>query len=155
MNSPISTNDEVFLREAIQLAAEYSQRRDGGPFGAIVVREGTVLSRGWNQVTSANDPTAHAEISALRDAARTVGNYRLPGCDLYVTIEPCVMCAGAILHARIGRVVYGAADPKTGACGSVIDLFADSRLNHHASVTAGVRADECGQLLSQFFEARR
>ena len=148
------TNDHHWMNEALALAAAAGARGEV-PVGAVVVKDGAVVGRGSNAPIAERDPTAHAEISALRDAARTVGNYRLPGCDLYVTIEPCVMCAGAILHARIGRVVYGAADPKTGACGSVIDLFADSRLNHHASVTAGVRADECGQLLSQFFEARR
>ncbi len=100
-------------------------------------------------------PTAHAEIAALREAAHAVGNYRLPGCELFVTLEPCPMCAGAIIHARIARVVFGAGDPKTGACGSVVDLMGEPRLNHHAAVTRGVRAGECGRLLSEFFAARR
>lgn len=125
------------------------------PVGAIVVRDGVVVGRGGNAPIAANDPTAHAEIAALRDAANVVGNYRLPGCELYVTLEPCPMCAGAILHARIARLVFGASDPKTGACGSVVDLFAQSRLNHHATVTGGARAEECGSLLSEFFAARR
>jgi len=125
------------------------------PVGALVVRDGLVIGRGGNAPIAASDPTAHAEIAALREAGRALGNYRLPGCELYVTIEPCAMCAGAILHARIARVVFGARDPKTGACGSVIDLFAEPRLNHHAEVVAGVRAEACGALLSDFFAARR
>ena len=125
------------------------------PVGALVVRDGKVLGRGYNAPISQHDPTAHAEICALREASLASGNYRLPGCTLYVTLEPCAMCAGAMLHARIGRVVFGAADPKTGACGSVIDLFAESRLNHHATVTGGVLADESGRLLSEFFRERR
>jgi tRNA(adenine34) deaminase len=103
----------------------------------------------------ANDPTAHAEIRALRDAASALSNYRLPGCTLYVTLEPCVMCAGAIHHSRIARLVYGASDLKTGACGSVVDLFAEPKLNHHATVTSGVLADGCVELLKAFFAARR
>ena len=102
-----------------------------------------------------HDPTAHAEIMALRDAAARLGNYRLPGCELYVTLEPCVMCSGAIMHARIARVVFGARDPKTGVAGSVLDLFAEPRLNHHATIEGGVLADECGRMLSSFFAARR
>jgi len=125
------------------------------PVGALVVRDGLVIGRGGNAPIAASDPTAHAEIAALREAGRALGNYRLPGCELYVTIEPCAMCAGTILHARIARVVFGARDPKTGACGSVIDLFAEPRLNHHAEVVAGVRAEACGALLSDFFAARR
>lgn len=123
--------------------------------GAVVVRDGMVIGRGFNAPIACHDPTAHAEIQALRDAARNLGNYRLPGCELYVTIEPCAMCAGAILHARIARVVYGARDPKTGACGSIVDLFAEKRLNHHAEVRGGVLAEECGALLSRFFTGRR
>lgn len=123
--------------------------------GAVVVRDGMVIGRGFNAPITCHDPTAHAEIQALRDAARNLGNYRLPGCELYVTIEPCAMCAGAILHARIARVVFGARDPKTGACGSIVDLFAERRLNHHAEVRGGVLAEECGALLSRFFTGRR
>ena len=117
-----------------------TRRRQRGevPVGAVVVRDGVIVGRGGNAPVAANDPTAHAEIAALRDAARALGNYRLPDCDLYVTLEPCAMCAGAIMHARIRRLVFGASDPKTGACGSVVDLFADARLNHHATVIGGV-----------------
>ena len=142
------------MDEALQLAREAGARGEV-PVGAIVVRDGVVLGRGGNAPIAASDPTAHAELAALRDAARFVGNYRLPGCAMYVTLEPCPMCAGAIMHARIARLVFGASDPKTGACGSVVDLFAEARLNHHATVTRGIRADECGRLLSDFFAARR
>ncbi len=123
--------------------------------GAVIVKDGAIVGRGGNAPIALRDPTAHAEIAALRDAGRALGNYRLPGCELYVTIEPCAMCAGAILQARIARVVFGARDPKTGACGSVLDLFAEPRLNHHATVTGGVCAGECGTLLTRFFDARR
>jgi tRNA(adenine34) deaminase len=125
------------------------------PVGALVVLEGEVIGRGFNQPIGRNDPTAHAEIMALRAAATRLGNYRLPGCTLYVTLEPCAMCAGAIMHARVGRVVFGARDPKTGAAGSVVDLFAENRLNHHTAVAGGVLEAECGGLLSGFFAARR
>ncbi len=125
------------------------------PVGAVVVRDGEIVGRGFNQPIGRHDPTAHAEVMALRDAAARLGNYRLPGCTLYVTLEPCAMCIGAIFHARIGRVVFGATDPKTGAAGSVIDLFSEERLNHHAAIAGGVRAEECGALLSNFFAARR
>ena len=125
------------------------------PVGALVVLEGEVVGRGFNQPIGRHDPTAHAEIMALRDAATRLGNYRLPGCTLYVTLEPCAMCAGAIMHARIERVVFGARDPKTGAAGSVIDLFAESRLNHHTTIVGGVLGEACGSLLSGFFAARR
>jgi tRNA(adenine34) deaminase len=149
-----STGDERFMDEALGLARAAGERGEV-PVGSVVVLDGTIVGRGANAPVSSRDPTAHAEIAALRDAAAHVGNYRLPGATLYVTIEPCAMCAGAILHARIARVVFGAADPKTGACGSVVDLFAEPRLNHHASVVRGVRAAECGALLSAFFAARR
>lgn len=125
------------------------------PVGAVVTREGQIVGRGYNAPISTHDPSAHAEIQAMRAAAATLGNYRLTDCSLYVTLEPCAMCAGAIMHARINRLVYGAADPKTGACGSVVDLFAESRLNHHARVEGGLLAGECGALLSQFFRQRR
>lgn len=147
-------SDDDWMGDALALA-ESAGLRGEVPVGAVIVRNGEIVGRGGNAPIISRDPTAHAEIIALRDAASALGNYRLPGCDLYVTIEPCVMCAGAILHARIARVVYGAPDPKTGACGSVVDLFAEPRLNHHASVTAGVRATECAALLTRFFEARR
>lgn len=146
--------DEGFMAEALRLA------REGGalgevPVGAVVVKDGEIIGRGFNAPISRQDPTAHAEIIALRDAARLMGNYRLPGCELHVTLEPCVMCAGAIIHARIARVVFGAPDPKTGACGSVVDLFCEPRLNFHATVTGGMLAAECGALLTNFFAARR
>ena len=135
--------------------AQAARLRGEVPVGAVVVKDGAIVGRGGNGPIAANDPTAHAEIAALRDASQALSNYRLTGCDLYVTIEPCAMCAGAILQARIGRVVFGARDPKTGACGSVIDLFAEPRLNHHAQVTGGVLAGECGKLMSDFFNERR
>ncbi|HEY1328616.1 MAG TPA: tRNA adenosine(34) deaminase TadA [Casimicrobiaceae bacterium] len=150
----MSATIDHWMGEALALAREAAARGEV-PVGAVVVREGTIIGRGGNAPISASDPTAHAEIAALREAGRALGNYRMPGCELYVTIEPCPMCAGAILHARIARVVFGARDPKTGACGSVIDVFAEPRLNHHARVTGGVRADECGALLSDFFASRR
>ncbi len=125
------------------------------PVGAVVVKDGEIVGRGYNQPIGKHDPTAHAEVMALRDAAQRLGNYRLPGCTLYVTLEPCAMCSGAIMHARIGRVVFGATDPKTGVAGSVINLYTEARLNHHASIEGGLMAGECGSLLSSFFAARR
>lgn len=125
------------------------------PVGAVVVSDGRIIGRGYNRPISSSDPTAHAEIVALRDAAARLGNYRLIDCSLYVTLEPCVMCSGAIFHARIARLVYGARDPKTGAAGSVLDLYAEPRLNFHTEVTGGVCAEASGRLLSAFFAARR
>jgi tRNA(adenine34) deaminase len=125
------------------------------PVGAVVVRDGQVIATGFNQPIGNSDPTAHAEIQALRAAAELLGNYRLSHCALYVSLEPCAMCAGAMQHARIARLVYGASDPKTGACGSVVDLFAEPRLNHHTAVRGGVLADESGAMLSRFFAERR
>jgi len=151
---PEPANDDAWMDEALALARAAAARGEV-PVGAVVVRDGVVIGRGGNAPVATSDPTAHAELAALRDAAKYVGNYRLPGCEIYVTLEPCPMCAGAIMHARIARLVFGASDPKTGACGSVVDLFAEARLNHHATVTRGIRADECGRLLSEFFAARR
>jgi len=126
------------------------------PVGAVVFNaEKECIGKGYNRTITDSDPTAHAEIVALRRAATSSGNYRLPGATVYVTLEPCAMCLGAMLHARIARVVYGAPDPKTGACGGVIDLAAEPRLNHHTQVTGGVLAEECGDLLRQFFRSRR
>ncbi len=125
------------------------------PVGAVVIKDGTVIATGFNQPIGQCDPTAHAEIQAIRAAADWLGNYRLGDCTLYVTLEPCAMCAGAIQHARIGRLVYGASDPKTGACGSVIDLFAQARLNHHTRVRSGVLEQACASTLSRFFAERR
>src|SRR6185503_13042340 len=147
-------SDETFMREALALARQASEAGEV-PVGAVVVKGGAVIGRGHNRPVSDRDPTAHAEVMALRDAAERVGNYRLGDCELYVTLEPCVMCAGAIMHARISRVVYGAADPKSGACGSVVNLFADNRLNHHATVVGGVLTDAAGKLLQDFFSERR
>lgn len=147
-------NDSDFMGLALDLAREAGAAGEV-PVGAVVVMDGEVVGRGFNQPISGHDPTAHAEVMALRDAAAHVGNYRLPGCTLYVTLEPCAMCAGAMLHARVERVVFGARDPKTGAAGSVIDLFAEARLNHHAAIVGGVRAEDCGRLLSSFFAGRR
>jgi tRNA(adenine34) deaminase len=144
----------TFMREALGLAEE-AARNGEVPVGAVVVKDGQVIGRGWNRPISSADPTAHAEIVALREAASHLGNYRLTGCDLYVTLEPCAMCVGAMLHARVSRVVFGARDPKTGACGSVVDLPAVERLNHHAIFEGGVLAEECGALLKTFFAERR
>lgn len=146
--------DEGFMAEAVRLAREAGAMGEV-PVGAVVVKDGEIIGRGFNAPISSQDPTAHAEIVALREAARLTGNYRLPGCELYVTLEPCVMCSGAIIHARIARVVFGARDPKTGACGSVMNLFDQPRLNFHATVTDGVLAAECGALLTNFFAAKR
>jgi tRNA(adenine34) deaminase len=146
--------DLAFMREALAIARDAAARGEV-PVGAVIVRDGVIVGRGGNSPIAHNDPTAHAEIAALRDAGRAIGNYRLAGCTLYATLEPCAMCAGAIMHARISRLVFAAHDPKTGACGSIVDLFSDARLNHHASVTGGVAADESAALLSAFFSARR
>lgn len=147
-------NDDDFMRVALALARQ-AELSGEVPVGAIVVKDGVIIGRGSNAPISCHDPSAHAEILALREAAQHLGNYRLIGCELFVTLEPCVMCVGAMFHARIARVVFGASDFKTGACGSVLNLFAEQRLNHHAEITAGVLADECGQVLSDFFAARR
>ena len=147
-------SDEDYMRAAMALARE-AGANDEVPVRAVVVLNGEIVGRGFNQPIGRHDPTAHAEIMALRDAGARLGNYRLPGCELYVTLEPCAMCAGAIMHARIARVVYGAGDPKTGVAGSVVDLFAEPRLNHHATIERGLLGEECGRMLSSFFAARR
>ena len=146
--------DVDFMRAALELAG-MAEVAGEVPVGALVVKDGMIIGRGYNAPISRNDPSAHAEMQALREAAQHIGNYRLPECELFVTLEPCLMCAGAIMHARIARVDYGAADYKTGACGSVLNAFAESRLNHHARVTGGVLAEECGLMLSNFFAMRR
>ena len=125
------------------------------PVGAVIMRDGQVIATGYNRPVTTHDPTAHAELVALRHAAQLLENYRLPDCELYVTLEPCAMCAMALMHARFRRVVFGATDPKTGAAGSVLNLFAEKRLNHHTELLGGVMADECGQLLRDFFVERR
>ncbi|HET8747849.1 MAG TPA: tRNA adenosine(34) deaminase TadA [Ramlibacter sp.] len=142
------------MREALA-QARLAQAAGEVPVGAVVVHGDAIVGRGHNAPVTLHDPTAHAEIRALREAAQALGNYRLDGCELFVTLEPCAMCSGALLHARLARVVFGARDPKTGAAGSVLDLFAEQRLNHHTESVAGVLAGECGALLSEFFRARR
>ncbi|WP_342668704.1 tRNA adenosine(34) deaminase TadA [Derxia gummosa] len=149
-----SKPDELFIKLAIDQARN-AEVIGEVPVGAVVVKDGVVIATGFNQVITQSDPTAHAEIVALREAATKLGNYRLPGCELYVTLEPCAMCMGAMLHARLSRVVFGAADPKTGVCGGVLDLPSVRQLNHQTEVRGGVRADECGELLRGFFAARR
>jgi tRNA(adenine34) deaminase len=147
-------NDAAFMTLALEQAREAAAAGEV-PVGAVVVRDGELIATGRNSPVSDSDPTSHAEIVALRAAARAIGNYRLDGCTLYVTLEPCAMCVGAMLHARLARVVYGARDPKTGAAGSVVDLFAQRELNHRTQVEGGVLAGECGALLAAFFKERR
>ncbi|MFM0247115.1 tRNA adenosine(34) deaminase TadA [Paraburkholderia sediminicola] len=151
---PVSERDRRFMALA-QAAAEEARAAGEVPVGAVLVRGDEVIAKGFNHPIGAHDPSAHAEMIALRAAAQAVENYRLPGCELYVTLEPCLMCAGAIMHARIARVVFGARDPKTGACGSVVDAFANPQLNHHTTVTGGVLETECGAALKSFFAERR
>lgn len=146
--------DEGYLREAIA-EANAAERCGEVPVGAIIVCNAEIIARGRNRVIAEQDPTAHAEIVALRAAGRALGNYRLEGCDLYTTLEPCAMCAGAILHARIRRLIFAAADPKAGACGTVLQVLNHPALNHRVEVTAGLLAEECGALLSSFFRSRR
>jgi tRNA(adenine34) deaminase len=147
-------SEESLMREALGLAAEAGAAGEV-PVGAVVVKEGRVVGRGSNRPITSNDPSAHAEIVALREAAAALGNYRLPGCELYVTLEPCAMCVGAMVHARLARVVYGARDPKTGACGSIVDLPGISQWNHHGAFEGGLLEAECGEILKGFFAARR
>ena len=144
-----------FMVRALELACRAAA--DGEvPVGAVLVRDGQVVGEGWNRPIGSDDATAHAEVQALRDAGARLGNYRLPGTTLYVTLEPCVMCAGALVHARVARVVYGAADPKGGAAGSVFDLLpSDARFNHRVACEGGLMAEECGELLRAFFRERR
>lgn len=147
-------DDESLMREALALA-EDAARAGEVPVGAVVVRRGEIVGRGWNRPIGASDPTAHAEIVAMREAAAKLGNYRLVGCELFVTLEPCAMCVGAMLHARLARVVYGAPDPKTGACGGAVALSAETKLNHHTAFEGGLLAADCGALLRRFFAGRR
>ena len=143
-----------FMSAALVLARAASEAGEV-PVGAVVVKAGQIIGAGFNAPISRHDPSAHAEILAMRAAASVLGNYRLTGCALFVTLEPCAMCAGAIMHARIESLVFGAADPKTGACGSVVNLFAEERLNHHTVVEAGLMAQQCSELLTNFFRERR
>ncbi len=146
--------DTDLMQLALELAKQAAANNEV-PVGAIVVKDGVVIGRGANAPIGLNDPTAHAEVIAMREAAQHLGNYRLVDCTLYVTLEPCAMCSGAMQHARIAKLVYGASDAKTGACGSVVNLMAEPRLNHHCEVLGGVMADECGAILSGFFKQRR
>lgn len=148
------SRDADYMRMALDLAGQAAAAGEV-PVGAVVVCRSEVVGRGHNQPIGRRDPTAHAEVMAMREAGLVLGNYRLAECDLFVTLEPCSMCAGAIMHARIRRLVFGARDPKTGVCGSVLDLFAEIRLNHHAEVTGGVLAEESTALLQRFFAERR
>jgi len=149
-----SAADHDFMGLALRCAQQAADQHEV-PIGAVVVRHGQVIGQGHNAPVTQQDPTAHAEVQALRAAARALGNYRLDGCTVYVTVEPCAMCAQALLHARVGRVVFGAAEPKTGAAGSVLNLFQEPRLNHQTQVQGGLRADEAATLLQTFFQQRR
>ncbi|HQT20759.1 MAG: tRNA adenosine(34) deaminase TadA [Polynucleobacter sp. 17-46-58] len=146
--------DRQFMQQAIE-QAKLAAAAGEVPVGAVLVQDAQVISTGFNQPISNSDPSAHAEMMAIRSAAQALSNYRLPGSTLYVTLEPCAMCAGAILHARIDRVVFGAIDPKTGAAGSVLDVFSEKRINHQTQVEGGVMGQECGQILRDFFKERR
>lgn len=153
---PMSHDDVHWMREALALATRAMDEDDEIPVGALVLSpQGVVIGRGWNRNIAEHDPTAHAEVVAMREAGRALGNHRLVGCTLVVTLEPCAMCAMALVHARIARVVFGAFDPKTGAAGSVFDLLGDDRHNHRVAVTAGVLADESGRMLTNYFRAKR
>ncbi len=146
--------DQQYMRMAIEQAQLAAQSGEV-PVGAVLVKDGQVISKAFNKPIANHDPSAHAEMLALRQATLAEENYRIPGSTLYVTLEPCAMCSGAILHARIDRVVYGAPDPKTGAAGSVLDIFASKQINHQTSVEGGIMSEECGQLLRDFFKGRR
>ena len=146
--------DQRYMRMAIEQAQLAAQSGEV-PVGAVLVKDGEVIAKAFNKPIANHDPSAHAEMLALRAAALAEENYRIPGSTLYVTLEPCAMCSGAMLHARIDRVVYGAPDPKTGAAGSVLDLFASKQINHQTSVEGGIMGEECGQMLRDFFKGRR
>ena len=146
--------DRQFMQQALD-QANLAAMAGEVPVGAVLVRDGKIISRGFNQPISNSDPSAHAEMMALRAAAHIESNYRLPGTTLYVTLEPCLMCAGAMLHARVERVVFGATDPKTGAAGSVLNVFSEKQINHQTQVEGGIMSDECGQILRDFFKGRR
>jgi tRNA(adenine34) deaminase len=150
-----SPDDDRFMRRALELARHAEEEHSEVPVGAVLVADGAIVGEGWNHNISGNDPSAHAEVMALRDAGKRLGNYRFPGATLYVTLEPCVMCSGALVHARVARVVFGADDPKTGAAGSVFDTLISAKHNHRITVERGLRADEASNLLRTFFRQRR
>jgi tRNA(adenine34) deaminase len=153
-HNSLAALDELFMRSALR-EARRALEEDEVPVGAVVVREGRIVARAHNRPLHLNDPSAHAEVLALRRAARKLGNYRLPDCTLYVTIEPCAMCAGAIVQGRLRRVVFGASDPKAGASGSALTVLNHPKLNHQVEVGSGVMAEECASLLREFFRRRR
>ena len=153
-DNTLQRQDEAWMAEALDLARR-AEAEGEVPIGAVVVRDGEVIGRGWNRNISLNDPSAHAEIIAMREAGRAVGNHRLVDCSLYVTLEPCPMCAGAMIHARLERMVFGAGDPKTGAAGGRFDHLSDPAHNHSVQVTGGCMEQECSALLKQFFRRRR
>jgi tRNA(adenine34) deaminase len=148
-------DDDRFMQRALELARHAQDEHAEVPVGAVLVANGEIIGEGWNHSISGNDPSAHAEVMALRDAGRKLGNYRFPGATLYVTLEPCVMCSGALVHARVARVVFGADDPKTGAAGSVFDTLVSDKHNHRIAVERGLRAEEAAHLLRTFFRQRR
>ena len=150
----IDEKDELWMAEALLLARRAGQEEEV-PVGAVIVRDDEIIGRGWNRNIGLNDPSAHAEIMAMRDAGKAIGNHRLTGCSLYVTLEPCLMCAGAMIHARLERIVFGADDPKTGAAGGMFDLLADPAHNHSAVISGGCLAEESAVLLREFFRERR
>ena len=152
---PFSALDTQYMRRALQLAAHARDAENEVPVGAVLVQGGEIVGLGWNRNVTLHDPTAHAEVMAMRAAGARLANHRLSGATLYVTLEPCTMCAMAMIHARLGRVVYAAADPKTGAAGSVFDTLVDARHNHRIEVAGGLLADESASLLRAFFRARR
>ncbi|WP_425492758.1 tRNA adenosine(34) deaminase TadA [Luteibacter aegosomatissinici] len=152
---PFSDEDRAWMARALELAAHARDAEGEVPVGAVLVMDGKPVGLGWNRNITMHDPTAHAEIQALRAAGAALANYRFPGATLYVTLEPCAMCAMAMVHARIGRVVYGATDPKTGAAGSVFDTLVSDKHNHKVEVVGGLEADAAGDMLRQFFRARR
>lgn len=154
-SAAFSEEDERFMRRALQLAGHARDAENEVPVGAIVVLNGEIIGLGWNRNITLNDPTAHAEIQAIRAAGEKIGNYRLVGATLYVTLEPCAMCSMALVHARVGRVVYGATDPKTGAAGSVFDTLISERHNHRIQVDGGLLAEESSAMLREFFRSRR
>jgi tRNA(adenine34) deaminase len=154
MSPVVAEADRVWMRHALDLANRAGEEGEV-PVGAVMVKDGQLVGEGRNRVIGINDPSAHAEILALREAGQRLGNYRLPGCSLYVTLEPCAMCAGAMLHARLEHVFFGAGDPKTGALGGTFDLFADYPHNHHVTTHCGLLENECSSLLKEFFRARR